>query len=209
MIEYPTVCEEWNQIHFQDLWIYNKLYLSRFLGYICGPFGTSVLKPDYYIIRPSINLMGMGRSARKRFIFPQTEGYFEEYDMHPSDFWCEIFEGEHLSVDFQNKESKLVVLGTRDSEDDYYKWKKWEKIDKKVEFPEILNTLVGNYEWINCEFIGEKLIEVHFRRNPNFRWGNSECFPVWDKKMYEKMVNSNDCKFIPEKDYFRIGYFIK
>ena len=206
---YPDSDQEWNQIHPQDLWIYNKLFLSRVLGYNCGPFGTSVPKPDFYIVRPSFNLEGMGRCAKKMFIRPQIEGNFNEYDMHPSDFWCEIFEGEHLSVDFHHQKSELVVLGEREDENTFYKWKKWSKIDKKVEFPSILTNLVGEYEWINCEFIGNNLIEVHFRRNPDFRWKNSECLPVWDEEMYENMKNNCDYRFIPEKDYYRIGYFVK
>jgi hypothetical protein len=206
MIEYPTADEEWNQIHIHDLWVYNKLFLSRVLGYNCGPFGTSVPNPDYYIIRPSINLMGMGRSARKRFIFPQTEEYFDDYEMNPAEFWCEIFEGEHLSVDFQNQESKLVVLGTRESEDIYYKWKKWEKVNRKIEFPPILKDLKGNYEWINCEFIGDKLIEVHFRRNPDFIYGNSVAIPIWEG---ESMKPYGDYKFVESEDNKRIGFLIK
>jgi hypothetical protein len=203
---YPTVDEEWNQIHSQDLWVYNKLFLSRVLGYNCGPFGTSVPKPDYYIIRPSINLMGMGLFARKRFIFPQDENFFEDYGMNPAEFWSEIFTGEHLSVDFQNRESNLVVLGTRDSEDIYYKWNKWEKIEKKVEFPSILKDLKGDYEWINCEFIGDKLIEVHFRRNPNFRYGNSIAVPIWEG---ESTKTYGDYKFIESKEDKRIGFLVK
>jgi hypothetical protein len=108
------------------------------------------------------------------WIYKSTDSF------HPSEFWCEIFEGKHLSVDFQNKESKLVVLGERDEDAPLYKWSKWTKIDYEVEFPEILNDLKGNYEWINCEFVGNKLIEVHFRRNPNFRYGNNVAIPVWD-----------------------------
>jgi hypothetical protein len=203
---YPTVDEEWNQIHSQDLWVYNKLFLSRVLGYNCGPFGTSVPKPDYYIIRPSINLMGMGLFARKRFIFPQGESFFEDYGMNPAEFWSEIFTGEHLSVDFQNRESKLVVLGTRDSEDIYYKWNKWEKIERKVEFPSILKDLKGDYEWINCEFIGDKLIEVHFRRNPDFKYENSIAIPIWEGESKEPY---DDYKFVESKDGKRIGFLVK
>jgi hypothetical protein len=208
MKEYPRVDEEWNQIHPEDLWVYNKLFLSRRLGYNCGPFGTSVPKPDYYIIRPSINLMGMGRFARKRFIFPQTEGYFEAYDMNPAEFWCEIFEGEHLSVDFQNKEPKLIVLGTRDDKDLYYKWKKWEKVERNVIFPEILNKLVGKYEWINCEFIGKKLIEVHFRRNPDFQYENSVVIPIWEDNNNQNL-NTSGLKFVSDSDYYRKGFWVK
>jgi len=166
--------DEWNHIHPEDLWVYNKLFLSRMLGYTCGPVGTTVFKPDFYIVRPSFNLLGMGRFARKEWIEKHTD------NIHPAEFWCEIFEGEPL-----------------------YKWKKWQKIDKDISFPDILNNLVGNYEWINCEFIGENLIEVHFRRNPDFRYGNSVAIPVWDDKKIKNM------KFIEDNDYHRKGFYIK
>jgi hypothetical protein len=189
--------DEWNKIHPLDLWTYNKLFLSRMLGYNCGPIGTTVPKSDFYIVRPSFNLLGMGRFARKEWIENETDHF------HPGEFWCEIFEGDHLSVDYYKKQSDLVVLGTRDPLDPYYKWKKWEKIDRKVEFPEILKDLNGDYDWINCEFIGDKLIEVHFRRNPDFRHGNSIAIPVWEEKNIENM------KFINDSEYFRKGFYIE
>lgn len=191
--------DEWNCIHSQDLWVYNKLNLSRVLGYTCGPIGTSVPKPDFYIIRPCMNLLGMGRSARKEFIDKYTDTY------HPGEFWCEIFEGEHLSVDFQNKEPKLTVKGHRKKDNPLYKWDKWEIVDRSIQFPEVLNSLQGDYEWINCEFIGNKLIEVHFRRNPDFRYNNTVAIPVWDES---EPLNSNSLRYIVDEDYLRKGFFI-
>lgn len=212
MFEYPTVAQQWAQVHLDDLWSQNKLFLSRMLGYNCGPFGTTVPKSDEYIIRPSINFMGMGRNARKRTMFAKDhkdDTYFEDYGMHPSDFWCEIFEGPHLSVDFHHKQSELVVFGERDSEDPYYKFKKWTKIDKKIEFPPILHSLSGNYEWINCEFIGDKLIEVQFRRNSDFKWNNIDAIPVWNGEMETIKRNlQRDYIFVEGRDYFREGLFI-
>lgn len=199
---FPDTHEEWELIHNSDLWVYNKLILSRNLGYSCGPTGSFVPKPDYYIVRPVMNILGMGRFARKEYIEKNTDHY------HPAEFWCELFDGPHLSVDFKDKKSELVVLGTKDENDPFYKWKKWEKINQKVDFPEILNDLVGTYEWINCEFIGEKLIEVHFRINPDFRYGNSVAIPVWD----EKISNiQDDYKFIDDSEYdtyLRKGFYI-
>jgi hypothetical protein len=189
--------DEWNNIHSSDLWVYNKLFLSRVLGYTCGPIGTTVPQPDLYIVRPTINLLGMGRFARKEWIEKYTDHF------HPAEFWCQIFEGEHLSVDFHHQTSELIVLGTREALDPYYKWKKWEKVDRKIEFPEILKNLKGNYEWINCEFIGGKLIEVHFRRNPDFRYGNSVAIPVWNDENVENMT------FVEDSDHLRKGFFIK
>lgn len=189
--------DEWNHIHPSDLWVYNKLFLSRMLEYNCGPVGTTVPKSDFYIVRPSFNLLGMGRLARKEWIEKYTD------HMHPAEFWCEIFAGPHLSVDFKEKKSKLVVLGTRNPGDPYYKWKKWEKINQKIEFPEILNNLEGHYDYINCEFIGDKLIEVHFRQNPDFRYQNSVAIPVWGEEKCENM------KFIEDIDYFRKGFYVE
>jgi hypothetical protein len=189
--------EEWNHIHSEDLWIYNKLFLSRVLGYKCGPVGTTVPQPDFYIVRPMVNILGMGRFARKEWIEKYTCTF------HPGEFWCEIFEGEHLSVDFYHQTSELVVLGTRDQEDPYYKWKRWEKIDRKIVFPDVLKNLKGDYDWINCEFIGNQLIEVHFRRNPDFRYDNSVAIPVWDDEKVENM------RFIEDSDYLRKGFYVE
>jgi hypothetical protein len=189
--------DEWENIHPSDLWVYNKLFLSRVLEYTCGPVGTTVPQPDFYIVRPMVNLLGMGRFARKEWIEKHTDQF------HPGEFWCEIFKGEHLSVDFHQQKAELVVVGTRDENDPYYKWKKWEKIDQKVEFPEILKDLKGTYDWINCEFIGDKLIEVHFRRNPDFRYGNSLAIPVWSDEKVENM------RFVDDIDYYRKGFYIE
>lgn len=191
--------EEWKSIHTEDLWVYNKLILNTRLRHLCGPTGVPVPHPGYYIVRPSINLLGMGRFSRIEWIDKDTEHF------HPSEFWCEIFEGEHLSVDYLNRKSDLVVIGEREDKNKLYKWKKWTKIDREVKFPKILNNLKGNYEWINCEFIGNKLIEVHFRRNPDFRYGNTVAIPVWKDTKIEKI---EDYTFIEDKDYLREGFFI-
>jgi hypothetical protein len=192
--------DEWNQIHPSDLWVYNKLFLSRVLGYMCGPAGTTVPKSDFYIVRPSFNLFGMSRFARKEWIEKRTD------DMHPSEFWCEIFEGEHLSVDYNHQKQDLVVLGTKNQEDPICKWDKWEKVNRIVDFPEVLKNLIKNYEWINCEFIGGHLIEVQFRRNPNFRYENSVAIPVWKKETDKKY---DGYRFIGDSSYERKGFWVK
>lgn len=197
MSYFLDVNDEWNQIHPKDIWAYNKLSLSRLLGYTCGPTGTTVPKTDFYIVRPCINFLGMGRFARKEWIEKDTEHF------HPSEFWCEIFQGPHLSVDFREKKSELVVMGERNVEDPFYKWKRWEKIDVEVEFPPILNDLVGHYEWINCEMIGNKVIEVQFRQNPDFRYGNTVAIPVWGNEKVKNMT------YIEDKEYLRRGFYIE
>ena len=72
--------------------------------------------------------------------------------------------------------------------------------------PTILDSVAEKYDWINCEFINGHLIEAHFRRNPDFRWGNSEAIPVYRD-------NFNDCPagytYIEDPDFHRIGFYIK
>ena len=194
------VDDEWNAIHYDDLWIYNKLQLSRVLGYKCGPIGSTVPKPDFYIIRPAINFLGMGRFAEIIWIEKDTEHF------HPSNFWCEVFKGEHLSVDYHYQEPKLVVKGTKDDGDPLYKWQKWEKIDRKIGFPPILSNLKGNYDWINCEFIDGNLIEVHVRQNPDFRYGNTVAIPVWEDDDQE---NTSDLSYINDSGYLRKGFYLQ
>lgn len=197
-----TVSDEWSSIHPEDLWVYNKLQLSQVLGYTCGPAGLEVPKPGFYIIRPAINFMGMGRYSRIEQIRKSTE------HIHPGSFWCEVFEGEHLSVDFQNKQPKLIVKGNRDEMNKLYRWSLWKTVETAVEFPEILNDIATRYEWINCEFIGGKLIEVHFRRNPDFRYNNTIAIPVWKDQKVPKLDESSDLIYIDDKDYRRQGFIV-
>ena len=197
-----TVSDEWSSIHPEDLWVYNKLQLSQVLGYTCGPAGLEVPNPGFYIVRPSMNFMGMGRYSRKEKIKRDTE------HLHPGTFWCEVFEGEHLSVDFQNKEPKLVVKGNRDEEDKLYRWNHWEVVQRVVEFPQVLNDIATRYEWINCEFIGGKLIEVHFRRNPDFRYNNTIAMPVWKDQKVPELDESSGMYYIEDKDYRRQGFIV-
>ena len=191
--------KEWENLHIDDFWVYNKLIVAKKNGYICGPVGVPVPSPGYYIVRPMVNLLGMGINARIEWIESDTEHY------HPAEFWCEVLSGEHISVDFYKKDPKLVVRGIRDPDDPLYKWKRWEKIEKKVGFPSILTELKGSYDWINCEFIENCLIEVHFRQNPDFRYGNSIAIPVWKDDRPQKIGNYT---FVEDKDYLRRGFFV-
>jgi hypothetical protein len=189
-----TVKDEWNSVHPFDLWIYNKLQLSQVLGYTCGPAGLEVPKPGFYIVRPCINFMGMGRHARIEHLESDTE------HLHPGEFWCEIFEGEHISVDYYKGQQELTIKGLRDSQDPLYKWKRWYKVERDLILPNILLDISSRYDWINCEFIGGKLIEIHLRRNPDFRYNNESVVPVWEGDKVESYIEDND--------YRRLGFII-
>lgn len=190
----------WLRCHHEDLWIYDKLILSKKLGYVCGPVGLNVPKPDYYCIRPITNTLGMSRKSKILWIESSTDQF------HPGEFWCEVFSGRHLSIDYEDEIPILSVEGIRSTSSPLYKWKKWKRVNDFLPFPNILKSLTINYSKINCEFIGNHLIEVHLRHNPDFQYGNIEAIPVWDD---EEIIIPKGYEYISSPDYLRKGFYIK
>lgn len=196
-----TEDEVWADLSPEHMWIYDKLILSKKLGYICGPVGIDVTKPGWYIVRPIMNLMGLGFGAEKIWIEKDTD------DLPIGYFWCEWFEGRHLSVDYYKGKPILCVEGFKDSEELMY-WDAWSvilDIRNYLPIPEILKDIP--YDYINCEFIGGKLIECQLRRNLDFQWNNSEFIPVWEG---ENINPPDGWKYVEYPDlHGRIGAFIK
>lgn len=166
---------EWLTLSNKELWVYNKLELSKILGYKCGPVGIDVPAPGYYIVRPPINFIGLGLGAQKLWIEKETT------NLTPGHFWCEWFEGQHFSVDYEF--GKWVRTSTgKQYEKDMTKWEKWYTLQFNISFPGILSDFKHKPN-INCEFIGNKLIEVHIRKNPDFLYNNSIFIPVWEGEL--------------------------
>ena len=193
----------WELTHEEDLWIFDKLILSKKLGYQCGPVGGRVPESKEYIIRPCVNMVGMSKGAYIDHIEKNTDT-----DYLPAGFfWCEIFEGRHLSVDFNlNKQSRtyeqgLTTEGIREFHEPLWKFNKWIKVDDVVDYPTILSELKGDYDCINCEFIGDKLIEVHLRANEDMG-EYTEIIPVWN----ENDIELDGYQYHEDRDYKRIGF---
>jgi hypothetical protein len=190
----------WNSIHADHLWVLDKLILSRKLNYVCGPVGLAVPKPDYYIVRPCVNMLGLGLGASCVWIDSDTT------HLPLGHFWCEWFEGRHLSVDYHWGKQVLAVEGHK-PHNTFIRWNHWARVTDTIELPEILNEFANTYQWINCEFIGEKLIEVHFRKNEDFDETTVHFIPVWQGQ------NTQAPKGYTYKEYpdvhGRIGAFVK
>jgi hypothetical protein len=163
----------WKNINPDDLWILDKLILSRKLGYTSGPVGLDVPKPGYYIVRPCVNMLGLGLGTQKVWIEQDTT------HLPLGHFWCEFFQGRHISVDYYQKSQVLAVEGFK-NQNTFVRWEQWIKVIDCFEFPNILNNLKENYKYINCEFIGDKLIEVHLRHNEDFEDNMTHFIPVWE-----------------------------
>lgn len=190
----------WKNIDPDDIWVMDKLILSRKLGYKCGPTGTDVPDPGWYVVRPCVNALGLGLGTEKVWL--------EEETMHLDygHFWCEWFSGRHLSVDYRYGKQVLCVEGFKPY-NTFTKWTKWIKTDDIVPLPKILNNLAEKHMFMNCEFIGGKLIEVHLRWNEDFENDISEFIPVW---MGEEINPPQGFKYIKYPDvHGRIGAYVK
>jgi hypothetical protein len=192
--------EVWNTADPRDLWILDKLVLSKRLGYTCGPTGTDVPTPNYYIVRPCVNAFGLGLGTQRVYIESSTD------HLPPGHFWCEIFYGRHLSVDYHYGLQVLCVEGFKDT-DTFTHWNKWIRTKDYVNRPSIIMPFLKKYEWVNCEYIGDKLIEIHFRNNPDFTENRQEFIPVWEG---EETTPPEGYEYIDYPDvHGRIGAFIK
>lgn len=189
----------WLAAELDHLWVFDKLIVSRKAGHLCGPRGMSVPKPDFYMVRPISNFEGMGLGARKVWIENST------MDLHPGEFWCEFFTGDHISVDYHLYEPVLIVKGTPHPKTPHSKFIKWEKVETPIPQPGFLGKIPLYYNTINCEFIGGRLIEIHLRGNPDFIYGNSIAIPVWEG---EEINPPQFMRFVEDKDINRLGFYI-
>jgi len=191
----------WSRCRVEDTWVFDKLYVSRMSGHVCGPRGIDVPRADTYCVRPVVNIEGLGLGARRLELERET------WHLAPGEFWCEWFEGEHISIDYVQGEPALCVRGHR-TDDNLARWDRWERIESNLRPPRFVASLFARYRTVNCEFIGGRLIEVHLRGNPDFAYGNSEVIPVWPGQSTER----EGWRFIPDdpkEELDRVGLLVR
>ena len=76
----------------------------------------------------------IGRGATIEYIEKDTDHLPVGY------FWCEIFHGRHLSVDYYRGNQKLITEGFRDKDNPLWKFNRF-KVDDEIDYPDILNSL--------------------------------------------------------------------
>jgi hypothetical protein len=165
-------------ISLDDLWCLDKLILSKKLGYTCGPAGIAPSKPDTYVVRPIMNTRMMSAGARLQYLDSDSipDGYF----------WCEVFDGRHLSFDYNWGRQTLAVEGFRSDPERLDRFSRWTRTADVFELPEILQSVADRYKWFNVEVIGDRVIEVHFRYNDDFSNHNANTIiPVWKDRFYD------------------------
>ena len=167
----------WQTCSRADVWVYDKLLLALFLGHDCGPAGVPVEKPGQYIVRPITNMYGMGAGARVMWFDEDT------VKAPPGSFWCEMFHGEHISVDYEwtgNLRLGYQPFRVDLAEKRNLRFHRWRNADH-LDVPPFPVELCSNYPVVNAEFIGDRCIEVHLRGNPDPR----DVEVVWDDRTPE------------------------
>lgn len=170
----------WNIVEPIDLWVLDKLILARNLGYNCGPAGVAPAEEKEYIVRPCVNFKMMSKGAYVTTLSSTN------FDIPDGFFWCEKFNGRHLSFDYKYGELVLAVEGFREDPNRLDRFSLWKKTNDVFELPEILKPISKKYEWFNIEVIGNNIIEVHFRYNSDFHSHNSDTIvPIWKENFYD------------------------
>lgn len=143
-------------------WIYNKLLLCEYQGIPCAPMP---IKPINYpvVIKPIVNLYGMGLDAVKVNNLEEFEGHWLS-----TKFWSQYFRGEHLSWDIVmlSGEIKFHTCFKGHKGDSFGTFKLWESVH--MDLPDVIKGLIldkfKDYSGcLNCETIGDKIIECHLR----------------------------------------------
>lgn len=160
----PYVFESqiYSMVPLEDRWLFNKLTLSERLGYVCGPSGTSAPAGEF-IIRPILNLAGMGTGGVFRHQTPVVRGAPVNDHIpaagYPGHFWCEAFDGPHQFCEYINDvpqaSTKGIVQGDR------------LVFSETTDFIVLPDFLKNISRYLLVEAIGDKIIEVSFRHIAN------------------------------------------
>jgi hypothetical protein len=191
--------EAWIQADPDDLWVYDKLILSRKLGYVCGPADVPVPYSGEYIVRPITNILGMSIGARKKWISRDT------FYLEPGTFWCEVFKGRHLTYDFIDGKQAICYEGFL-AEGSLCKFLKWQKTNDRAVVPNFVLDLSKKYGHINIECKGDKIIELHLRPNPDWIQYNADVLiPKWSDTVNPGL----GYRYVTDEDSGRLGFWIK
>jgi hypothetical protein len=138
----------------------------------------------------------MGVGACRQFI---TIGDLSK--VPPGYFWCEIFQGDNVTVDYEWQNNNLTPVfaarGSRTS-NKLYRFSGWHRIESPdIKLPDWTSSL-NDVPRLNIEYIDNKIIEIHLRRGDgNFPPGATDIIPIWSDMSQDEL-----------EPYIRRGYNI-
>jgi hypothetical protein len=201
-MQFISDCDVYDSCPPQWLWVYDKLIVARRQGISAAPAGISVPAAGEYIVRPITNIRMMGRGAQRLWLEPG-----DDHSVPDGYFWSEILTGPHVSVDYHWGQQGLTVQGFRDDAHRLDRFSRWCKIDLDRPLPAMLHDLKYYQQWINVEYIGDQVIEVHLRYNDDFANHDAdEIIPVWQDQPQSQPLNWT---WYPSAAGDRLGFWIK
>lgn len=165
--------DAWYRYPHYRQWV-NKLHVADQFGYLCGPAGIPVPRPDTYVIRPIYNLAGMGVGAKLIYLAPEDLSL-----VPPGYFWTEQFKGTHYSIDYTRDQQGFTQLNCYIGVNDPHclsRFYHWKKSNHQFILPPQLASI--HIPRINIEVIGDKIIEVHLRNGFDHLMHCDEIIPV-------------------------------
>lgn len=151
-----------------------------------------------YIVRPIINLSGMGVGANRQQI--KKNDYKA---VPPGYFWCEYFHGPNVSIDYEwvrDGDRRLLkpvfaAEGYRTGSD-LWRFNGWKRIDPPYwQLPQWINEF-KDVPRFNIEFVYDQIIEIHLRPGDlDFPKDATNVIPVWS--------DMSDDELTP---FYRAGY---
>ena len=122
----------WRNINANELWALDKLILSRKLGYNCGPTGLDVPVAGVYIVRPCVNMLGLGLGAQQVWLDKETmhlpighkesdtfihwDKWIRTNDKIPLPFELRTF-AHHKWINVEYIDNKVIEIHFRHNED--------------------------------------------------------------------------------------------
>lgn len=201
-MQFISDCDVYESCQPQWLWIYDKLIVARRQGIRAAPAGIPIPTSGEYIIRPITNIYMMGRGAQIKWL---EKG--DTSSVPDGFFWSEILNGSHVSVDYHWGKQHLTVQGFRNDSKRIDRFSRWCKTELDMPLPAMLYDLKYYQEWINVEYIGNKVIEIHLRYNDDFANHDSdEIVPVWRG---DSMITPKGWSWYYSPAGDRLGFWIK
>jgi len=146
-------------------WMYNKLELCRAQGIPAQPHGVV---PESFPVfsKPITNLEGMSIGAR-------VLHYWHDNLYQPGHFWMPILKGEQLSTDLAICKGQIHWVCSFKPSFKKKSFDRWSQVPTpffvKDVFRRWVTKYLSNYRGIiNCETIGETIIECHLRMSTQF-----------------------------------------
>jgi len=201
MLHDNSQLEDWEAwtMYPEHRWVFNKLELALRLGYAAGPVPCPVAATGEYVVRPIYNLSGMAAGAK---IMTLQTG--QVYNLPPGHFWCKRFVGEHVSVNYEQINGVLTETHTSIGETDYdnlSRFRRWTRVDNRnIALPSWIDQFAA-IKYLNIEFIGDRMIEIHLRSGTDFPDDAVEIVPVYSTTAQQEIDQLTSMGYLFKESY--------